>query len=124
MRGAIFQHLKQNCESIRAWKQPYVANRDTPKPYGVIVFEGRPRDVFNRRGAFQAFTVWVYGETGSCLALDDAIAEVKGLLKDVVLTTSVGDKFLVEWAGDGRDFYDDDLEALAKWTEFKIPIGG
>lgn len=124
MRAAVFQHLKHNCESIKAWKQPYVANRDTPKPYGVIVFDTQTPDAFNRRGAFQAFTVWVYDNTGSYLALDAAINEIKNLLNEAKLTTAKGERFIVEWTGDGKDFFDDELDALAKFSEFKIPIGG
>lgn len=124
MRAAIYRYLTDNCQSVRLWKQPYQAAADTPKPYGVIVFEGHLRSPFNRRGSFQGFTTWVYVEPGSYVPLDEAVSEVKALMRDGILTTRDGRRFLVEWIQDGRDFYDDDLQALTKYVEFRIPIGG
>lgn len=124
MRGALYQHLTQNCESVRTWKQPYQADATTPKPYGVISFQPRSRSPFNRRGAFQDLRIWIYVDPGSFLPLDAAVAEVKALLSDRILAKRDGGQFLVEWNQDGRDFYDDDLEALARYIDFTIPLGG
>lgn len=123
MRTALYQYLTQNCKSVPTWKQPYQADAMTPKPYGVISFQQRPRNPFNRRGAFQDLRIWVYVDPGSFLPLDAAIAEVKALLSDQILTKKDGGKFLIEWNQDGRDFYDDDLKALAKYIDFTIPLG-
>jgi len=124
MRGALYQHLTQNCESVRTWKQPYQADATTPKPYGVVSFQPRSRSPFNRRGAFQDLRIWIYVDPGSFLPLDAAVAEVKALLSDRILAKRDGGQFLVEWNQDGRDFYDDDLEALARYIDFTIPLGG
>lgn len=123
MRTAIYQHLTQNCQSVPAWKQPYQANATTPKPYGVISFQQRSRSPLNRRGAFQDLRIWVYVDPGSFLPLDAAVAEVKALLSDQLLTRKDGGKFLIEGGQIGRDFYDDDLKALAKYIDFTIPLG-
>lgn len=126
MRTALYQHLTNRCESITAWYQPYTADGETPKPYGVILFGERPRSPFNRRGAFQDLRIWIYidPQKSSYLTLDAAVAEVKALLSDQLLTTKTGGRFLTEWNQDGRDFYDDDLKALAKYIDFTIPLGG
>lgn len=123
MRAALYQHLTQNCQSVPTWKQPYQADATTPKPYGVISFQPRSRSSFNRRGAFQDLRIWIYVNPGSFLPLDAAVAEVKALLSDRVLTRKDGGQFLVEWNQDGRDFRDDDLKALAKYVDFTIPLG-
>lgn len=124
MRKALYQYLTANCQSVKTWKQPYQADASTPKPYGVILFGERPRSPFNRRGAFQDVTIWVYFAPGSYLPVDAAVKEIKGLLAGKVLTTEDGRDFLVEWDQDGRDFYDDALQALAKRIDFTIPLGG
>ncbi|HHY47096.1 MAG TPA: hypothetical protein GX506_07350 [Firmicutes bacterium] len=124
MRKALYEYLTANCQSVKTWKQPYQADASTPKPYGVIVFGERPRSPFNRRGAFQDVTIWVYFDPGSYLPVDAAVKEIKGLLAGKMLTTEDGRDFLIEWNQDGRDFYDDALQALAKRIDFTIPLGG
>lgn len=126
MRTAIYQHLTKNCKSVTVWYQPYTADGKTPKPYGVISFGERVKNSFNRRSAFQDVRIWIYVDplNSSYLALDAAVAEVKALLSDQLLTKKDGGRFLIEVVQDGRDFYDDDLKALAKYIDFTIPLGG
>lgn len=124
MRGALYQHLTQNCESVRTWKQPYTADASTPKPYGVIKFDGRPRNPGNRRTSFQDLRIWLYVAPGSFLPLDAATKEVTGLLSERILSTPDGRRFLVEWVYEGHDFYDDELKANCRYIDFTIPLGG
>lgn len=124
MRTALFQYLTQNCQTVKTWKQPYTADASTPKPYGVIKFDGRPRNSGNRRTSFQDLRVWIYVDPGSFLPLDAAAREICALLSDHVLTTQDGRRFLIEWVYEGSDFYDDELKANCRFIDFRIPLGG
>ena len=134
MRKALYQYLTANCESITDWYQPFAATADTQKPYGVIVFGENPQNAFNNRTSFQDVSLWIYRAPGSFLSIDEAVVEIKGLFVDKssqnlitgpkLLTTEKGRKFFLEWQQTGRDFYDDDLKAVAKKIDFTIPLGG
>lgn len=124
MRKAIYQYLTANCRTVTTWKQPRQKTADTAKPFGVIVFGERAPSLTNQRGAFQDLRVWVHVELGSYLLLDAAIREVSGLLRDRMLTTEDGRRFILEWDGEGRDFEDENLKALTKYVDFTIPLGG
>lgn len=153
MRAALYQHLTQNCTTVPTWKQPYAADASTPKPYGVIKFDGRPMNAYNSRTSFQNLRIWIYFEPGSYLALDAAVQEVTTLLSDQLITKAVpadpapveeeepGDppigepveeeelapkakRFLVEFVYEGQDFFDDELKAICRFIDFRIPLGG
>lgn len=124
MRAAIYEYLKTNCLSVKTWMQPYTPNATTPKPYGVIVMGDIIRDPFNRRASYQEVTVWPYFGGNSYVAVDKAVREIRSLLSDRTLTTKEGHRFTVEWIDVGRDFYDDDLKALTRRLEFRVPLVG
>lgn len=151
MRASLYQYLTNNCTTVPTWKQPYTADASTPKPYGVIKFDGRPRDT--SRTSFQDVRIWIYFEPGSYLSLDAAVQEVTSLLSDQLVTKAVpavpppveeeepGDppieepveeeelapkakRFLVEFVYEGQDFFDDELKAICRFIDFRIPLGG
>lgn len=121
MRKAIYDCLATNCQTVTTWRQPYVATPATKKPFGVVVFAARTP--VTRVGTFQDVTVWLYFEAGDYIPLDAAIQEVKRLLHERRLMTDEGRPFEIQWTMDGRDFYDDALQAIAKNIEFTIPGG-
>lgn len=121
MREAIYNTLSKQSKKITHWLQPYVASPSTPKPFGVIQFQGRiPENVVS---TFQDFTVWVYFEDGDFIPIDEAVKEIKQILHRRRLLASDGRLFEVKWTMDGRDFYDDALKAFAMNIEFTIPGG-
>ena len=124
MRAALYQHLTANCSSILSWHQPYTPAAETPKPYGVIVVEDELLSLVNSKGSFVGISIWPYFAKGSFVAVDNAVKEIKSLLKGAVLTTSSGNKFEIEYVGMGRDYYDDELKALTKVLEFRTPQVG
>lgn len=121
MRAAVYQYLVANCTNIPLWLQPYVADADTPKPYGVIAFGDELRNPVNSLGAFRTLYIWMYMPLGSFVPVDNAAGEIKSLLSDRILTTGAGNRFQIEWIQTGRDFKDDELNALGKWIEFRVP---
>lgn len=121
MREAIYDCLVANCQKVKAWYQPYVATPATPKPFGVIAFG--TRTPVTRVGAFLDFTIWLYFKPGDYIPLDEAVQEVKQLLHERRLMAENGQLFEIVWNQDGRDFYDDTLQAIAKNIEFTIPGG-
>lgn len=123
MRAALYQYLTANCQSIKSWYQPYTATGDTPKPYGVIQF-GEDMSSVNRLGFFDALYIWPYFNPGSFVMVDRAVKELKSLLNRTILTTANGAKFEIEYINTGRDFYDDELKALTRRLEFRIPRTG
>jgi hypothetical protein len=150
MRASLYQYLTDNCTTVSTWKQPYTADASTPKPYGVIKFDGRPRDT--SRTSFQDVRIWIYFEPGSYLSLDAAVQEVTTLLSDQLITKAVpadpapveegepdmppaeepveeeptprAKRFLVEFVYEGQDFFDDELKAICRFIDFRIPLGG
>lgn len=122
MRKAIYQYLTANCTTIPTWTQPYMADKDTPKPYGVIILGEILPAVGNTRGAYRSLYIWPYVAGSSYLVLDAAVKEITRLLSGVTLTTDAGNRFTIEWVNEGRDFRDDDLDALTRRLEFRIPI--
>jgi len=121
MRAAIYQYLTENCQSIKVWKQPYTAKKDDKKPYGIIVL-GEEISSVNRQGFFRDLVIWPYFDVGSFVVVDQAVAELKRLLDGKVLTTTGGSMFEIEWVHTGKDFQDDDLNALTRRIEFRIPL--
>ncbi len=121
MRTAIWQYLTDNCRSVKTWKQPYIAEATTPKPYGVVSFLGDAPALSNAMGAFDEVRVWIYDEPGDLVSTDAAINEVKHLLDGQLLTTGSGIGFSLEWINTSRDFYDDALQALTKYATFRVP---
>lgn len=124
MRAMIFQHLAENCRTVRKWVQPHKADANTPKPYGVIEMGEETRAIGNRAGRFQGLSIWLYFEEGSYVPVDDAVDEVRSLLHNVVLTGADGRRFALEWEQTTRDYYDPDLKALGRRIDFRIPRGG
>jgi len=128
MRKALYQYLTNNCKTITDWYQPYTAGATTKKPYGVIAFEENPQNAFNRRSSFQDVTLWIYYVPGNFIPVDSAVAEIKSMfVKDggpKLLETDEGRRFFMEWQQTSRDFYDDELKAVAKKIDFTIPLGG
>lgn len=120
MRKAIYQYLTANCKTIPRWSQPYMDA--PPKPYGVIVLGEQLPAVGNTRGAYRSLYIWPYVDGESFLVLDDAVKEITKLLSGVTLATDAGNRFSVEWVNEGRDFFDNDLKALTRRVEFRIPI--
>lgn len=123
MRVALYEYLMNNCESIKSWHQPYTATAKTAKPYGVIVF-GEDMNSVNRQGFFDSLYIWPYFDRGSYLAVDGAIKELKKLLNNTILTTATGSRLEVEYVNVGRDFDDDELKAITRRLEFRIPRAG
>ena len=110
-----------HCQSVQAWYQPYVADADAEKPYGVISFLGDAPALGSAAGAFEEVRIWLYTQPGKFTGLDEMVQEVKDLLDGVLLETADSRRFRPEWVQTGRDFYDDDLRANAKDITFRIP---
>ena len=126
MRGAIYAYLMGlSAETgISEWKQPYTADANSKKPYGVIVLGEDIQSVNNNKGAFRSLFIWPYFNPGSFVAVDKATRALKKALHKQILITSQGDSFEIEWVNTGRDFKDDELKTLTKRMEFRIPIIG
>ncbi len=124
MRATLYKHLTENCKSVRNWLQPHRPVADTPKPYGVLEMGEETPALSNRKGLFQDVSVWLYFEPASYVPVDEAVAEVKRMLHNVVLTTADGRRFMLEWVQTLRDYYDPDLQAIGKRIDFRIPRGG
>jgi len=124
MRAALYQYLTAKCQSITVWRQPYTATKDTPKPYGVIVIGEVMRSPVNRLGSFREIYVWPYFGGSSYVPVDGAVQEIRNLLDGKTLTKSDGRKFALEWANEGRDYRDPDLEALTRRIDFRVPLVG
>ena len=128
MRKALYQYLTNNCKSITDWYQPHTAGATTKKPYGVIVFGENPQNAFNRRSSFQDVSLWIYYAPGNFVPVDGAVAEIRGMfVKDggpKLLETDKGRRFFMVWQQTSKDFYDDELKAVAKKIDFTIPLGG
>lgn len=124
MRSALYEYLTEHCQSITTWRQPYTATKDTAKPYGVVVLGEVIRSPVNRQGSFREVYIWPYFGGSSYVAVDDAVKEIRGLLDGAMLTTSEGKRFTVEFVAEGRDFRDDDLEALTRRIDFRVPLVG
>lgn len=129
MRAALYQYLTTHCQAVKVWQQPYTATKDTPKPYGVIVIGERIRSLDNSRGSFRELYVWPYFGGSSFVPLDGAVREITRLLDGVTLITAAtppatGKRFTVEWADEGRDYRDPDLEALTRRITFRVPLVG
>jgi hypothetical protein len=120
MRETLYNYLLFN-SSISSWHPPFSASATTKKLYGVIIIGEVMRSPVNRKGAWNDLQIWLYFEKGDFLSLDEAADEIKGLLTDVLLTTGEGRRFHVEYVGMRRDFYDDELRAIAKRIDFTIP---
>src|SRR5690625_6908820 len=97
MRAALYQYLTANCSSIQTWRQPYSADANTPKPYGVIILGEVIKSPVNRMGSFRDLYIWPYFSGPSYLPLDAAVNEIRKLLAGTTLTTAEGDRFTVEW---------------------------
>jgi len=124
MRKAIYQYLTNNCQ-ISDWYQPNTATASTSKPYGVIQFAEEVLNPTNRRTSFQDITLWIYRPEGKCDLLDGDVADIRGLFGgERLLTTAGGKRFFLVWQQTSRDFYDEDLKAVAKRIDFTIPKGG
>lgn len=109
MRQKIFSALA-TCQIITTWASPGLVDKNTPKPFGIVVFEDEMQSVENSAGHFQTFTVWPYMEKGSFVDLDEAVEEIRAKLSGY------------EYEGTGKDFTDDDLEAITKVMQFRIPF--
>lgn len=119
MRTAIQRALVANSTVITSWKQAYEPGPTTPKPYGVILMAGQvPAN--SRAGALQTVEVWLYAE--DVATLDAASIEIRRILDGQTLITTAGDKFVPQWASDGRDFWDDDLKAKTRQIDFLVPL--
>lgn len=124
MRATLYRYLTNNCRTVRTWLQPHIPTADTIQPYGVIEIGEETRAPFHRTGRFQSVSIWLYFAEGSYVPVDAAVAEVKRLLHDVILTAADGRKFALEWDHTMRDYYDPDLQAVGKRIDFRIPRGG
>lgn len=124
MRAALYQYLTAKCQSITVWRQPYTATKDTPKPYGVIVLGEVMRSPVNRLGSFREVTIWPYIGGSSYVPVDGAVQEIRNLMDGATLTKSDGKSFSIEFVNEGRDFKDDDLDALTRRIEFRVPLVG
>ena len=134
MRAALHQYLTANCKTIKTWLPPFKATATTQKPYGVISFGENPQNAFNSRTSFQDVTLWLYNVPGAVVPLDQAVAEVRKLLrkhdangKNVgpkILQTADGRRFFIEWQQTSRDSHDDDLNAAFRKIDYTIPLGG
>lgn len=132
MRKALYTYMTTNCKSIKTWLQPYQPTASTPKPYGVLVIGEKRRDAFNRRGAYRDLHIWPYLLPSSFVALDEAVNEIEQLLAGKTLEGTIAAesdegadvkfKFLVEWVGEQKDFYDSGLNAITRRIDFRIPL--
>ena len=82
------------------------------------------RSPSNREGSFRDVYIWPYFGGSSYPPLDAAVKEIRGLLDGATLTTSDGMRFTVEFVAEGRDFRDDDLEAITRRIDFRVPLVG
>lgn len=122
MRKAIYDHLTNNCTSIKEWLQGYQSNAGTPKPYGVIIIGDQADSVNNHKSGFRELVIWPYFEEGNFIPVDGAVEEIKNLLNKQLITTDSGKQFTVEHVNTGKDFHDTDLKAFTRKMNFRIPI--
>lgn len=118
---SIYQYLSNNSKKIKEWFQVYSADSNTPKPYGVFALNDESRSQVNHKGKFIDLNIWIYFKTGQAHKLDEAMKEINKLLTNQVLTTDTGEEFLIEYVNHLKVFWDEDLEAICRRIDFRIP---
>ena len=123
MRAAIIAQLVGGCTLISNWWQPFKATADTPKPYGVVKIGTKTGDGLNSLAAYRAVEIWPYFDRAKADfdMVDAAVRQIRAALKDKTLTTAAGDRFTLEFTGEGQDYRDDALDALTRPVYFRIP---
>lgn len=143
IREVLYEHLKKECSTIPDWYQPFFNWEDAAevlgvrdlseisKPYGVIVL-GEEVGSGSSVGFFQPVEVWPYFTPGNFIPLDVAIAEIIQLLNKKLLEVTIEEstegetvettkRYIMQYTGTGRDFHDDDLGAITKRIDFRLP---
>jgi len=122
MREAIRLFLEANCTTVTTWKQPFEADKDTPKPYGTVKIGPKVRGG-NGAGAWRDVEIrpFIDRQNGDFWQVDQAVKEITALLDGVVLRTEAGNRFTLEWENEGQDYRDDFLDALTRTISYRVP---
>lgn len=127
IRACLYTYLTAN-SVVTDWYQPFVNDDTLSKPYGVIVVGEQLRSVNNRLGGFRNVEIWPYVRSGSFIALDNIVNNIRSSLErdekgcERVFETASKYHFVLEWVHEGRDFYDPDLKALTRKLDYRIPL--
>lgn len=119
MYKAIRQYLLANSQ-ISRWFQPYVADKNTEKPYGVIDLQNENESKINHRGKFQGLVIWLYHKRGKSDVLYDLGEEIVEVLSEQIIEDD-GEQILIGKGRLDKEFPDDALDCIGRRVIFKIP---
>lgn len=119
MRSAIRQRLLNRLTEVgtRVY-EPHMGGPNVQKPFVIVKMGGETKSSSMKYGYDLPVEVWVYTDITSHGVGDALVSEVVNALGGIELTSSLGQKFTLRYAGSSGDFEDEDWEALTRRIDF------
>jgi hypothetical protein len=95
--------------------QPQIANKNTPKPFGVVRIGGD--EAVPKQGMIKRIQVMVHTDREDYDDLDALVYQVITALNETELTSGIP-----QHTGTSGDFHDDDRETIFRIVEFEAVI--
>ncbi|HBJ2623608.1 hypothetical protein FDB42_11900 [Clostridium botulinum] len=121
MRHGIRQKLLDTVKNLKGCYEPSVPNKDTQKPYGVIL-QGSDDDNGEVVGFKRTIEIWLYEDKTTFKNLDKLVEEViKALDMQVIEDLKTNETFTCIFDGAiGQDLIDEEWQAITRGLRFTV----
>ncbi|OSA97781.1 UNVERIFIED_ORG: hypothetical protein B2H98_06865 [Clostridium botulinum] len=121
MRHGIRQKLLDTVKNLKGCYEPSVPNKDTQKPYGVIL-QGSDDDNGEVVGFKRTIEIWLYEDKTTFKNLDKLVEEViKALDMQVIEDLKTNETFTCIFNGTiGQDLIDEEWQAITRGLCFTV----
>lgn len=121
MRAGIRKHLIDTVPELKNCYEPTVPNKDTPKPYGVIL-QGSDDDNGEIVGFKRTIEIWLYETRTTFKNLDSLVDKaIKALDMQVIEDIKTAETFTCIFDGTiGQDLIDEEWEAITRGLRFTV----
>ncbi len=121
MRHGIRQKLLDTVKNLKGCYEPSVPNKDTQKPYGVIL-QGPDDDNGEVVGFKRTIEIWLYEDKTTFKNLDKLVEEViKALDMQVIEDLKTNETFTCIFNGTiGQDLIDEEWQAITRGLRFTV----
>lgn len=120
VRTSVERHLRTNCDSFEEFYEPGVADKNSPKPFGVLKVGND--QAHPRQGLTKRMQVMVHAEREDYDDLDALCYEVVEALDNQRVNCSDNRWVVPVWTGTTGDYEDEDRLTVMRTVEFEVVI--
>jgi len=124
LRRAVIQHMKTSVPSLGGQVyQAFLAPANITPPYSTVKVAGTRGSPAISYAGFQPVEVRIYDPQESFVSLDALEQEVINVLHGVEVEDQIdGEKYYLQWTGNGPDYVDEDRNLICRLIYFGAAV--